>query len=48
MGDIKVGTVWKTILVGGLNKGGKAYYALDITDPASPKLLWEFTHSNLG
>lgn len=48
MGDIKVGTVWKTILVGGLNKGGKAYYALDITDPTSPKLLWEFTHSNLG
>mgnify|MGYP007089530687 CR=1 FL=1 len=26
---------WKTILVGGLNKGGKGFYALDITDPAS-------------
>ena len=48
MGDIKVGDVWKTILVGGLNKGGKAYYALDITNPNSPKLLWEFTHANLG
>lgn len=48
MGDIKVDTVWKTILVGGLNKGGKAYYALDITDPNAPKLLWEFTHANLG
>ena len=46
--DIKVGTVWKTILVGGLNKGGKAYYALDITNPNTPKLLWEFTHANLG
>ncbi|CAB1368040.1 pilus assembly protein [Denitratisoma oestradiolicum] len=37
---------WKTILVGGLNKGGKGYYALDITDPASPKGLWEFKWSS--
>lgn len=40
--------VWKTILVGGLGRGGRGYYALDITDPASPKALWEFTDSNLG
>lgn len=33
---------WKTILVGGLNKGGMGYYALDVTDPESPKALWEF------
>lgn len=39
---------WRTILVGGLGKGGKSYYALDITDPASPKALWEFTDTNLG
>jgi type IV pilus assembly protein PilY1 len=32
---------WKTILVGGLNEGGKAYYALDITND-QPLLLWEF------
>jgi len=41
-------TVWKTILVGGLNNGGRGYYALDITNPAAPKALWEFTHSDLG
>jgi type IV pilus assembly protein PilY1 len=35
--------VWKTILVAGLNGGGRGYYALDITNPASPSLLWEFT-----
>ena len=35
--------VWRTILVGGLNEGGRGYYALDITDPTAPKLLWEFT-----
>lgn len=39
---------WKTILVGGLNKGGCGYYALDITDPATPKALWEFTDDNMG
>ncbi|WP_172657011.1 pilus assembly protein [Collimonas arenae] len=39
---------WKSILVGGLNRGGKGYYALDVTDPTTPKLLWEFTNTNLG
>jgi type IV pilus assembly protein PilY1 len=39
---------WKTILVAGLNDGGKGYYALDITDPSKPKLLWEFTDDNMG
>jgi type IV pilus assembly protein PilY1 len=40
--------VWQTILVGGLGAGGKAYYALDVTDPTSPALLWEFTDADLG
>jgi len=35
-------STWHTILVGGLNKGGRTYYALDITDPLKPKALWEF------
>jgi type IV pilus assembly protein PilY1 len=48
MGDIYVGGAWKTILVGGLNGGGRGYYALDITDPNSPKALWEFTDDQLG
>jgi type IV pilus assembly protein PilY1 len=35
----------QTILVGGLGKGGKGYFALDITNPTSMaknKVLWEF------
>lgn len=39
---------WKTILIGGLNKGGRAYYVLDVTDPTTPKGLWEFTDDDLG
>lgn len=47
-GDISVGGVWKTILVGGLGAGGRGYYAMDVTDPDSPRALWEFTDNNLG
>lgn len=39
---------WRTILVGGLGGGGHGYYALDVTNPTSPKALWEFTNANLG
>jgi type IV pilus assembly protein PilY1 len=46
VGDAFNGSAWKTILVAGLNGGGKSYYALDVTDPASPKALWEFSRSN--
>lgn len=38
--------VWKTILVAGLNGGARGYYALDITNPAAPALLWEFTDTS--
>ena len=37
--------VWKTVLIAGLNGGGRGFYALDITNPATPSLLWEFTTS---
>ncbi|HTS54533.1 MAG TPA: PilC/PilY family type IV pilus protein [Burkholderiales bacterium] len=33
---------WHTVLVGGLNDGGRGYYALDITNPTAPVALWEF------
>jgi type IV pilus assembly protein PilY1 len=33
--------VWRTVLVAGLNAGGRGYYALDVTDPANPQPLWE-------
>jgi len=36
---------WRTVLVCGLRKGGKHYFALDITDTLNPKYLWEFPKS---
>ncbi len=36
---------WRTVSVCGLRKGGKTYFALDITDTLNPKYLWEFPKS---
>jgi type IV pilus assembly protein PilY1 len=43
---------WRTIAVGGLGKGGRGFYALDVTDTGAAtevvtasKVLWEFPNS---
>ena len=36
-------TSWKRVLVGTLGAGGRGVYALDVTDPNSPDVLWEMT-----
>ncbi len=35
---------WHSILVGGFRDGGRGYYALDVTDPANPQIIWEIDH----
>ena len=42
--DAFVSGTWKSVLVAGLSSGGRGYYALDVTDPASPTVLWEICH----
>jgi type IV pilus assembly protein PilY1 len=47
---------WATLLIGGLGKGGKSFYALDVTDPttmttesgAAGDVKWEFTDTTMG
>ncbi|WP_020394638.1 pilus assembly protein [Thiolinea disciformis] len=39
--DVYLDGAWKTILVGSLGRGGKALFALDVTDPTDVKYLWE-------
>jgi type IV pilus assembly protein PilY1 len=41
LGDVKINGAWRSVLVAGLNAGGRGFYALDVTDPAAPKPLWE-------
>jgi type IV pilus assembly protein PilY1 len=36
------------VLVFGLGRGGRAYYGLDITSKAAPKLLWRINNSTTG
>ncbi|CAG0934713.1 Type IV pilus biogenesis factor PilY1 [Rhodocyclaceae bacterium] len=48
VGDALIGGQWRTLLVAALGAGGRAYVALDVTDPVAPKVLWEFTDTNLG
>lgn len=38
------GDSWRTVIVGGFRGGGRGYYALDITNPAKPFVLWEIDH----
>jgi type IV pilus assembly protein PilY1 len=50
------GTNWRSVLVGALGKGGKSYFAIDVTDPATmtteavvaSRVLWEFSDTHLG
>jgi len=57
MDDGQGGTEWKTILIGGLAKGGKGYYALDITgitdvyeeaeSALANRVMWEYPRSGV-
>lgn len=50
------GTNWRTVLVGSYGKGGKGYFAIDVTDPATMtseatvagRVMWEIHQSQAG
>ena len=52
--EVKLGNEWKTVLVGSMGAAGAppnatpAVFALDVTDPGNPKLLWEKTAPAMG
>jgi type IV pilus assembly protein PilY1 len=39
--DVNFNGTWKTVLVGGLRAGGNSYFAVDVTSPTQPEILWE-------
>jgi type IV pilus assembly protein PilY1 len=45
--DGEVGAGDKAYLVCGYRKGGKSYFAIDITTPSSPKMLWMMSGSSV-
>jgi len=50
-GDFYDGKDWKTALVGTLGAGGRAIFALDVSDPdnfSTSSVMWEFSHPELG
>ncbi|MBV5309218.1 PilC/PilY family type IV pilus protein [Chromatium okenii] len=49
--DAYVNDAWHSILIGTLGAGGKAVFALDVTNPdtfTTENVLWEFGDANLG
>ncbi|MFV9682535.1 PilC/PilY family type IV pilus protein [Pseudomonas sp. NY15367] len=40
--DVFINNEWRTVLIGTLRAGGRAIFALDITEPSNISLLWEF------
>lgn len=44
--DVYFGGAWHKVLIGSLGAGGRAVFALDVTNPDEPELLWEFSHEN--
>ncbi len=34
---------WRTVIIGGERGGGDVYFAIDVTDPDSPQILWEYS-----
>lgn len=41
--DVQIGGSWRTVLASGGRQGGSAVFALDVTNPDSPSLLWQET-----
>ncbi len=47
-GDAYVGGGWKTIVLAPTGAGGRSVMAVDATNPATAKVLWEFKDADLG
>lgn len=48
VGDYFDGSKWRTLLVSGFGAGARGLFAIDVTDPDAPELLWESTDNKLG
>ncbi len=44
--DVYFNNEWHKVLLGSLGAGGRSVFALDVTDPDNPELLWEFSNED--
>ena len=42
--DIYYDNKWRTVLLAGIGRGGRGYFALDVTDPNNPSFLFAFSN----
>ena len=42
--DIFYNNKWRTVLLAGIGRGGRGYFALDVTNPNSPSFLFAFSN----
>ncbi|MDH5673371.1 MAG: PilC/PilY family type IV pilus protein [Myxococcales bacterium] len=45
---IASGLDYHTVLLTGMRGGGRAYVALDVTNPTAPEFMWQFTDDYMG
>jgi type IV pilus assembly protein PilY1 len=47
LADVYIGGAWRTVLLSAEGNGGDTVFCLDVTDPESPKFMWEFADPDL-
>jgi hypothetical protein len=47
LADVYINGAWRTVLLSAEGNGGDTVFCLDVTDPASPSYLWEFSDPDL-
>jgi len=45
--DVYTGDEWRTVVLSALGNGGDTIFCLDVTDPTSPKFMWEYANQAL-
>lgn len=48
VGDVYINDEWRSVAVGTLGAGGKSVFALDVTDPDDPEVLFDLDNNDLG
>jgi type IV pilus assembly protein PilY1 len=46
--DMQLDGAWRTLLVGGAREGGPGLFAMDVTEPRQPEVLWQTEAPNLA